>query len=297
MNLPQSVQIIEVGPRDGFQNIETFIPTSVKLEVIDTLVSAGFKKIQTTSFVHPKAIPQMRDAAEIARKVTETYKDVAFSALVPNFHGAKAAREAGIREISCVISASESHNKANIRRTVDESFQELEKIREAFGELTIKLDVATAFGCPFEKEVPVGQVTTMMERAYALGVDQVFLCDTIGVANPAQMERVLTAVGKAYPDKAVGLHLHDTRGMGLANALVAVQNGFTLFETAVGGLGGCPFAPGAAGNTASEDLVNMMETMGVATGIDLERLINAANLVKKTIKPELTSHMANVCQA
>lgn len=297
MNLPERVNIIEVGPRDGFQNIETFIPTEVKLEVVDALVMAGFKKIQVTSFVHPKAIPQMRDAVDVAKTVVDKYRDVDFTALVPNLHGAKAAWEAGIREISCVISVSESHNKANIRRTVDESFEEMQKIRNEFKTMEIRLDAATAFGCPFEGEVAVVKVLEMMKRAYDMGIDGVCLCDTIGVANPKQVEEVLKAVKEAYPDKSVGMHMHDTRGMGLANLLVAIENGFDTFETAIGGLGGCPFAPGAAGNLASEDLVNMMESMGIDTGINLEKLMVAANLIKKRIKPELSSHMANICKA
>jgi len=295
MLLPEKAKIIEVGPRDGFQNLEEFIPTDVKLEVVDRMVSAGFTKIQVTSFVHPKAIPQMKDAKEVAKAAVEKYKDVEFVALVPNFHGAKAAYEAGIGEVSCVISASEAHNKANIRRTVEESLQELEKIRSEFKTLKIKLDIATAFGCPFDGKVPVENVIEMMDRAYGMGIDGVCLCDTIGVANPAQVDEMLKAVKAAYPDKEIGLHMHDTRGMALANIVVALQNGFNLFEAAAGGLGGCPFAPGAAGNVASEDLVNMLEEMGVSTGVDLEKTVGVARLVKEKIKPELTGHMVNVC--
>lgn len=296
MLLPKKAKIVEVGPRDGFQNLEEFIPTEVKLEVVDSMVEAGFKKIQVTSFVHPKAIPQMKDAADVAKTVVGKYKDVEFVALVPNFHGAKAAFEAGIGEVSCVISASESHNKANVKRTIDESFEGLEKIRNEFKTLKIKLDIATAFGCPFEGKVPVENVLVMMERAYGMGIDSVCLCDTIGVANPAQVEEVLKAVKAVYPDKEIGLHMHDTRGMGLANIVVALQNGFNLFESAAGGLGGCPFAPGAAGNISSEDLVNMLEEMGVSTGVDLEKSVSVARLIREKIKPELTGHMVNVCK-
>jgi hydroxymethylglutaryl-CoA lyase len=193
-----------------------------------------------------------------------------------------------------VISASESHNKANIKRTIDESFEGLEKIRNEFKTLKIKLDIATAFGCPFEGKVPIENVLAMMERAYKMEIDGVCLCDTIGVANPVQVEEVLKAVREKYPDKEIGLHMHDTRGMGLANIVVALQNGLNLFESAAGGLGGCPFAPGAAGNIASEDLVNMLEEMGISTGIDLDKLVGVARLIREKIKPELTGHMVNV---
>lgn len=296
MNLPNKVEIIEVGPRDGFQNIPTFIPTNTKLRIIDTLVNSGFKKIQVTSFVHPKAIPQMKDSKEVAETVVEKYPEVTFTALVPNLYGAKSAYDSGIREISCVISASETHNKENINRSINESFEELAKIRSELNDVKIKLDIATAFGCPFEGEIPIQKISDMIDIAYKIGVDYVYLADTIGVANPKQVESVLEHLNKSFPDKNIGLHMHDTRGMGLANILTALQKGYTIFETAAGGLGGCPFAPGAAGNIATEDLVNMLESMGITTNIKLDKLYDSTNLIKEHIKHNLTSHMANVCK-
>jgi hydroxymethylglutaryl-CoA lyase len=288
--------IIEVCPRDGFQNINEFIPTETKLKVIDGLVNSGFKKIQVTSFVHPKAVPQMKDAKEIAQTVIEKYPNVDFTALVPNLFGAKAAYESGIKEISYVISASEAHNKENVRRTIEESFEGLAEIRNRFKDLTLKLDIATAFGCPFLGEVPVSQVLKMIGTALKIGVDYIFLADTIGVANPKQVGETLEAVKDKYPDRDFGLHLHDTRGMGLANVLVAIERGISTFESAAGGLGGCPFAPGAAGNIASEDLVNMLERMDISTGIDLNKLIDTTDFIKEKIKADLTGHLANICR-
>ena len=295
MNIPKDITLIEVGPRDGFQNIDKFIPTDLKLNIIDELVKSGFKKIQITSFVHPKAIPQMKDSKEVALTATEKYKDVTFVALVPNLYGAKTAYESGIRNISCVISASETHNKENINRTVDESFDELRKIRSQFPDLNIKLDIATAFGCPFEGIIPIEQIFKMIETALEIGIDQVFLADTIGIGNPSQVDKILKQVSEKFPENSFGLHMHDTRGMGLSNILVALQNGFKTFESAIGGLGGCPFAPGAAGNIATEDLINMLEEMGISTGIDLKKLVEITSTIKNSIKPDLTSHMANMC--
>ncbi|GAA0181059.1 hydroxymethylglutaryl-CoA lyase [Clostridium sediminicola] len=295
MKLPSNVNIIEVGPRDGFQNISKFIPTNIKLEVIDAIVNAGFKKIQVTSFVHPKAIPQMKDAREVVETVTKKYNDIIFTALVPNLFGAKAAYECGIREISYVISASESHNKENVRRSIKESFEELNKIRLKYKDLRVKIDIATAFGCPFEGTVPVAKIVEMIKEAHEIGVDDIFLADTIGVANPKQVEEILEHLIEKFPNEKFGLHMHDTRGMGLANILVALQKGFTIFESSTGGLGGCPFAPGAAGNIASEDLVNILGQMGIETGVELNKLYDAINLIKKYIKPDLTSHMGNIC--
>jgi hydroxymethylglutaryl-CoA lyase len=290
------VKIIEVCPRDGFQNLDNFIPTAKKIEIIEGLIDAGFKKIQTTSFVHPKAIPQMRDAAEIAAIVIPQHPEVTFTALVPNLHGAEAAYAAGIREISYVISASESHNRENVRRTIAESFEALATIRNRFKDISIKIDIATAFGCPFEGDVPIQQVFRMIDQAIAIGVDDIFLADTIGVANPSQMGTVLDAVTAKYPEIAFGLHLHDTRGMGLANVVIALQKGITTFEAAAGGLGGCPFAPGAAGNIATEDLVNMLQQMDYETGVNLDRLLKTVDIIKADVKSNLTGHLANICR-
>ena len=296
MKLPQSVQIIEVGPRDGFQSIKEWIPTELKLQIIDSLIEANFKKIEITSFVHPKAIPQMRDAKDIVQTLLQKYsdKDVEFVALVPNLFGAKAAYELGIKEVTYVISASESHNMANVKRTPMQSFEGLEELKNTLPNLKINLAIATVFGCPYEGDISIEQVKWMVKKALHVEVDSITLADTIGVANPKQMQSVLNELKKDFKDVDFALHLHDTRGMGLANVLSALQCGMSRFESALGGLGGCPFAPGAAGNIASEDLVNMLENMDIKTGVNLEKLLDAVQTVKNRIKPILTSHMAYV---
>ena len=295
MKLPQTVKIVEVGPRDGFQSINKWIPTDLKIEIISGLISANLNRLEVTSFVHPKAIPQMQDAAEVVHRVIDGYKGMELIALVPNYTGAKAAWEAGIKEVTYVISASEKHNIENVRRTKAESFADLRNIKELLPELTIKLDIATAFGCPFLGQVPVEQVLQMMEDSLKLGIDEVCLCDTIGIANPLQTESLLVKVITGYPGAKLSLHFHDTRGMGLANTLVALECGITTFESAIGGLGGCPFAPGAAGNIATEDMVNMLEQMGIDTGIDLPVLLQTAKTVKAKIVQELSGHLVSMC--
>ena len=296
MKLPKSVEIIEVGPRDGFQSIKDWIPTELKLQIIDKLIKSNFKKIEITSFVHPRAIPQMKDAKELVKSVLQKYNgsDVEFVALVPNLFGAKAAYELGIKEVTYVISASEAHNKANVKRTPAESFEGLRELREQLPDLKINLAIATVFGCPYEGDIAIEQVKWMVKKALHVEVESITLADTIGMANPLQMHTVLTELKKDFQDVDFALHLHDTRGMGLANVVTALECGVNRFESAFGGLGGCPFAPGAAGNIASEDLVNMLESMGIKTGIDLGELLSAVKIVKEKIKPVLTSHMAYV---
>jgi hydroxymethylglutaryl-CoA lyase len=296
MNLPKNVKIIEVGPRDGFQSIKEWIPTELKLQIIDGLVESNFKKIEITSFVHPKAIPQMKDAKIIVEKLLQKYsdKDVIFNALVPNLFGAKAAYELGIREVTYVISSSVAHNKANVKRTPQESFDGLKVLKDTFADLKINLAIATVFGCPYEGDIAIEQVKWMIEQGLSAGVDNFTLADTIGVANPKQMFEILSELKKDFADIDFALHLHDTRGMGLANVVTALQCGVSTFESAIGGLGGCPFAPGAAGNIASEDLVNMLESMGVKTGVKLDKLLSTVKIVQEKIKPILTSHMVYV---
>lgn len=294
MKLPNRIQLIEVGPRDGFQNIKKWIPTELKIKIIDGLIQSGFERIEVTSFVHPKAIPQMKDAIEIVQNLNQKYKEIDMIALTPNLYGARSAWESGIKEITYVISASEAHNKANVNRTIEESFSDLERIRQELPELKIKLDIATVFGCPYEGEVSAEQVSKMIEKGRSLSVEHICLCDTIGIAHPLQMETLLQELGKNYDIQDMSLHLHDTRGMGLANTLIALEQGMRIFETALGGLGGCPFAPGAAGNIASEDMIYMLKKMNIHTGIELDRLLDTVNLVKDNIKSNLTGHMTYV---
>lgn len=296
--LPSYVNIVEVGPRDGFQNIEEFIPTEHKLEIIEALILSGVRKMEITSFVHPKAIPQMADAAAITKAVLEKgWPDFQPIALIPNITGARKAYQMGIKEVSFVISVSEAHNQANIRRTLAQSLAELQQILHELPDLTVRIDAATAFGCPFAGTIPDEWLLNYLDTVTTLGIKEIILCDTIGVANPAQVTRILAAVKRHYPETAFGLHLHDTRGMGLANTLAGLQAGITTIEVAVGGLGGCPFAPGASGNTATEDLLNMLHSMQISTGIDMDRYMHAVELIKHYVQPALTSHMATVYPA
>ncbi|MBJ9162942.1 hydroxymethylglutaryl-CoA lyase [Citrobacter farmeri] len=286
------IQITEVGPRDGFQNIKTFIPTDLKIKIIDRLVEAGIGAMEITSMVSPKAIPQMRDAREVIQHVLTAHPHIIPSVLVPNVKGASLASEAGIKNINYVVSVSPAHNKANINRTHAESLEDLYNIRHTFTDMTITLSLATVFGCPFIGETSHETLMDMIKFADDLGISAITLCDTIGVANPTQTLSVLRGIQQKFPKMDIGLHLHNTHGMALACMFVGVQSGITRFETAVGGLGGCPFAPGAAGNAATEDAVNMFNRMGLDTGISLPDLLEIANLIRSTIEPTLLSSLS-----
>lgn len=294
MNFPNNVNIVEVGPRDGFQNIGNFIPTETKLIIIEGMIKAGVQVMEVTSFVHPKAIPQMKDATEVAQSIVKNYKDSCFDglALVPNLTGAKKAYDCGLRKVSYVISASEAHNLANINRTREQSLADLSSILKEVPGLGVSLDIATSFGCPLGGKVKVEKVLSLIGSALNLGVKSVVLCDTIGIANPKQVFELVEIVKKNFPEVTFSLHLHDTRGMGLANTLAGLEAGITTFETSIGGLGGCPFAPGAAGNTATEDLINMFHDMGISTGIHLDQYLAVVQTVREQIQSVLTGHMA-----
>lgn len=291
--MPKAVRVTDITARDGFQNIKEWIPTEVKIEIIDALVAAGVTKMEATSFVSPKAIPQMADAVEIVAHMLQKHPGVTLVALAPNLRGAENAVRAGVSEISYIISASASHNKANINRTHRESLDDLASITGAFPDLRVNLSMSAVFGCPFEGEITIKTVLWLLEESLKRGAASVSLCDTIGVGNPAHVKAVCAAMRERFPDVPMALHLHDTHGMGLANTLAALEMGADCFETAVGGLGGCPFAPGAAGNTSTEDMVNMLHRMGVSTGLDLEKLLKAAAVVKEKVNPGIPGHLAS----
>ena len=287
-------KVVEIGPRDGFQNVKEFIPTEIKLQITDGLVQSGFKKIQVTSFVSEKAIPQMKDAAVIADRVLHKYEGVDFFALVPNFYGARSAVAAGLKEITPVISLSESHNRANVKRTVDESVEEIKKIRQTFPDIRITQDIACVFGCPFEGEMPAEALLLLVGRLKEIGVDAFTLCDTVGLAYPALVERIFRAVKSEFPGVEFNAHIHDTRNMGILNSYVALGSGADSIQAAVGGLGGCPFAPGATGNTSSEDLVYMLNHCGYDTGIDFDKLLDAARFAKEHIDGNFSGHQIHI---
>ena len=243
MTESRKIQLIEVGPRDGLQNLKDYLPVREKLALIDGLVQAGVSHIQITSFVSPKAIPQMQDAEEVARTCLERCPQADLFALVPNLRGAQTAQRLGMKKVANVISLSESHNKANINRTRAQSLEELSRIRDSLPELEVCVDVATAFGCPFEGRPARQALLDFVGQVHQLGVRTFCLCDTIGVADPAQVRGSLTAVKAAFPDSAFQVHIHDTRNMGMVNTLAAIECGADGVQSTLGGLGGLPLCP------------------------------------------------------
>lgn len=289
-----NIHVFECGPRDGWQNLKQLLPIGEKKRIIDGLVDAGVKLLEATSFVSPKAIPQMADAAELARYVLAAHPDITTYALVPNYRGVQNAWNAGVRHLTYVISVSESHNKANINRTHDQSFEELRRIRESLPELELCIGMATTFGCPFEGIPTLDKVLHFVERIRSSGVDTVYLADTIGIADPTQVRRTVQGIRGNFPDMKLQVHIHDTRGMGLVNTLAAIEAGVDTVQSTLGGLGGCPFAPGASGNTATEDLVYMLQRMGYDTGIDFDKLLALSKEQHGEIDGVYSGHQMNI---
>lgn len=290
--LPRRVIVTDVVCRDGFQDEAHIIATDDKLAVLAQLVRAGVHSIEATSFVHPKVVPQMADAdVLIARAPREN--GVRYSALLPNRKGAERAIAAGIDEIHLLVSASDSHNRANLNRTTAQSLEQLAEVaayvRQQAPNITLVGTLATSFGCPFEGDVPLDRLCWAIDHFQAMGMEQVVLADTTGMANPLQVERTLRALRERFSQLEWGLHLHNTRGLGLANAFAGLQAGVTRFDASLGGLGGCPFAPGATGNISTEDLVHMLHEMHIETGIDLDALIAAARTLPALVDHEIDS--------
>jgi len=290
VKLPSQVTVYEVGPRDGLQNEARQVPTAEKIRFIDSLVAAGIRDIEITSFVSPKWIPQLGDAAEVARGVQRP-PGVRMSALVPNRRGLDTALAAGMKEIAVFMSTSETHNKKNVNKTIAETLV-------AFGDVvppalaagvSVRAYLSTVFGCPYEGEVDPEVAVQLTERLRDMGVYQVSISDTIGVANPRQVEDVLGRVLAKNPVDVLAVHFHDTQGTALANCLVALTMGITTIDAAAGGLGGCPYAPGASGNLATEDVVAMLHGMGITTGIDLDKLTEATRAAATFVGHELPS--------
>ena len=289
-HLPPDVTIYEVGPRDGLQNEARLIPSDDKVAFIDALSATGLRAIEITSFVNPRWIPQLADAAEVARRVTRK-PGVAYSALVPNRQGLDSAMAAGMKEVAVFMSASETHNKKNVNKTIAatlEAFRETVPPALAAG-LKVRAYVSTVYGCPYEGKVDPQRAVDLCRDLRALGCYQVSLGDTIGVANPRQVRDVLSRVFKEIPVGDVAVHFHDTRGTALANILVSVEMGVTTVDSALGGLGGCPYAPGASGNVATEDVVYMLEEMGMRTGVDMDKLMAASQLASTLVGHEMPS--------
>jgi hydroxymethylglutaryl-CoA lyase len=289
--LPSRISLREVGPRDGLQN-EDPVPTDAKVALVDALSTTGVERIEAVSFVRPSAIPQMADAAEVWERVKRS-PEVRYSALVPNLRGAVRALDAGFTELEAVVSASETHNRKNVNRSTGESLDEIAEIIDlAHGRgATVQVIVSTAWGCPYEGDVPVARVVSVVSRAVADGADSASFGDTTGMATPARVRSLVGAFRSALPDVSLNLHFHNTRGTGLANVLAALELGVADFDASVGGLGGCPYAPGATGNIATEELVHMAEDMGVATGVNLEAMIDAAAEAERLVGHKLPSQV------
>ena len=290
-DLPERISVREVGPRDGLQN-EDPVPTEAKIELINRLSATGVRRIEAVSFVRPEAIPHMADADEVWRRIARA-PSVRYSALVPNLRGARRALDSGLVEIEAVVSASDTHNRKNVNRSTEESLDDISVIIDQAHHrgATCQVIVSTAWGCPYEGDVPVERVVRVAGRAVADGADTVSFGDTTGMATPRRVRELVGEFRSAHPDAALNLHFHNTRGTGLANVLTAMELGVTDFDASVGGLGGCPYAPGATGNIATEELVHMVEDMGVDTGIDLDAMIDAAADAERIIGRQLPSQV------
>ncbi|MCW2960512.1 MAG: hmgL [Thermoleophilia bacterium] len=292
-SLPERIEIIEVGPRDGLQNEQVSVPTAVKVELIERLAAAGLSTVEATSFVSPKAVPQLADAAEVMEALTRR-DGVRYPVLTPNLRGYEAARAAGADSVAVFAAASETFSQRNINASIAESIERFRPLveRAADDGVHVRGYVSTAWGCPFEGEIAPEAVADVVARLADLGIVDMSIGDTIGVAVPGEIEPVIAPLLDFDSDVRIALHLHDTRGMGIANALEGLLLGVTTFDTSVAGLGGCPFAPGATGNLATEDLVWFAHRHGIETGIDLEVLVETAQWISSTIDRPISGHIA-----
>jgi hydroxymethylglutaryl-CoA lyase len=288
--LPGRVTIVEVGPRDGLQNESGVVPTAAKIAFVDALSGAGSPVIEVSAFVSPKWVPQMADASEVFAGITRR-AGVRYSALVPNLAGLARAEASGVREVAIFAAASETFSKKNINQTIAESLVTYRAVTDAAlaKGCRVRGYLSTCFGCPFEGHVPPARVADVAARLLDLGVSEVAISDTIGVAHPGQIAEVLDAVTTRVPLAQVALHLHDTRGTALANVLAGLQYGVTAFDSAAGGLGGCPYAPGASGNLATEDLLYMLDGLGIETGVSLPAVVAASRALASSISHPLPS--------
>ncbi len=291
MKWPNAIKVKEVGPRDGLQNEANFISTKDKITWIDQLSHSGLPYIEVASFVNPKWIPALADAIEVVQGI-ERVEGVTYAALVPNQKGLEGALKANIDEVSIFMSASETHNLKNINKSIEQTFPILKGVvtDSLAASKSVRGYVSTVFGCPYEGAVHVNQLLKVAEKLFEMGVSEVSLGDTIGVANPKQVNEVLEELLKYFPSDKLALHFHDTRGTALANILVSMEMGITTFDSSLGGLGGCPYAPGASGNLATDDLIYMLNGMGVSTGIDLDRLLIAGKYIEEKVGRTLPSH-------
>lgn len=283
MSIPQKVRIVEVGPRDGLQNEKSVLETEDKFQYISLLKDAGLKTIEVTSFVKPPAIPQMRDAVELFTMVRDRLglNEVNFPCLVPNMYGYEKAKSLGVKEIALFSATSDSFTKKNVNATVDETFERMQEVAEAAKKDKVRMRgyISTAFGCPYEGKMEVGKLISVAERFLKLGVYEISVGDTIGVAAPGQVKSYLKDLVKSVPLAQTAMHFHDTRGMALTNILISLEEGISVFDSSSGGLGGCPYARGATGNVATEDVWYLMQSYGIETGIDIKKLSEASAFI------------------
>jgi hydroxymethylglutaryl-CoA lyase len=284
MAATQPVKIVEVGPRDGLQNEKVIIPTDWKLDYITKLADAGLKYIEATSFVHPKAIPQLSDALEVVRGLPQR-PDVHFSVLVPNMKGLDRALESGIGEIAIFTAASDTFNQRNIKMTVEESLKNYQPVvqRAKEADLFVRGYISTAFYCPYTGKIDKNTVLNVARRLLELGVEEISIGDTIGQATPADVKDTMTFILGQLPVDKIAMHFHDTNGLAIENVQASLELGIHIFDSSAGGLGGCPYAPGASGNLATEALVEMLQARGISTGVDLTRLREASAAIRKVI--------------
>jgi hydroxymethylglutaryl-CoA lyase len=291
--LPHRVTVVEVGPRDGLQNEAELIPTDAKIAFVDALTNAGLPVIEIGAFVNPARVPQMADTGDIARGVTRR-EGTRYMALVPNLRGLAAAKEAGLTDIAVFAAASETFSQRNINQSIDQSLAAYADVIRTARDADVRVRgyLSTSFGCPFEGDVPIARVVDLTERLLALGVFEVAVSDTIGVATPRQVVETIAALGARVPTSAIALHFHDTRGTALANVYAALEAGITTFDASAGGLGGCPFAPGAAGNLSTEDLLYMLHGLNIETGVDLDAVVLASRRIGGFLSHPLPSRYA-----
>ncbi|MEW4101040.1 hydroxymethylglutaryl-CoA lyase [Bacillus altitudinis] len=298
MALPKNVLIREVGPRDGLQNESVWLDTMEKRTWIHLLEEAHLPYIEVTSFVHPKWVPALKDAKELAQSFNKK-EDITYAALIPNEKGLAHFFEANLEVGAMFISASETHNKKNMNRSIQETLPVIKQMTadlKAEGRQT-RAYISTVFGCPYEKQVPMDQVLRLTEQLLSFGIDEISLGDTIGEAHPLQVERRLDLLLERFPADKIALHFHDTKGMGLANIYTALKAGITIFDASSGGLGGCPYAPGSSGNVATEDVVHMLHKLGIETNVDLPCLIKAAEWIEAKVDRTLPSHCLRAFQS
>lgn len=297
MQLPKRIQIKEVGPRDGLQNEKAFISTANKIRFIDQLSETGLDYIEVTSFVHPKWIPQLADAVDVLKEIKRN-PNVTYAALVPNAKGLERAIEANVDEVSVFMSASEGHNKSNINKSIENTYPILKEVVDgalAAGK-TVRGYISTVITCPYDGYTEPAQVVRVAEKLFDMGITEISLGDTIGVGVPTQVDALLGEMLRHFKADQLAMHFHDTRGTALANVVTSLSHGITKFDSAIGGLGGCPYAKGASGNVATEDLLYLLHEMGIKTGVQIERITETALYIEGMLGKKLTSKQVAIAR-